>query len=61
MEEDCKINQTHSCSRLALVFITTELANCSFTGLIGAYAMIKKPLSDELAIEEGFLGKSPLT
>ena len=37
----------------SLIFVTSILALSSFLGLIGAYAMLKKYLSDEIGIEEG--------
>ena len=40
----------------SLIFVTSILALSSFLGLIGAYAMLKKYLSDEIGIEEGQLG-----
>ena len=39
------------------MFITSLLANCSFAGLLGTFAMAKKYLGDEIQVEEGFLGK----
>lgn len=36
-----------------LVYATSLLAQCSFLGLIGGYAMLKKDLAEEIGIEEG--------
>ena len=37
-------------------YFITLLSYSSFGGLIGAYAIVKKPLAAEIHAEEGFLG-----
>lgn len=38
------------------IYFVTGCGSASFAGLLGAYSMIKKPLSEDLGLEEGFLG-----
>ena len=47
-----------SSARRKVIYITTLLSNCSFSGLLGAYAMIKEGLSEEAQLQKTFLGQN---
>ena len=55
MEEEVSGSE-HSCCKSFLVYNTTLMAKASFMGLIGLVAMIKKPMSEEYGLDEGYLG-----
>ena len=41
----------------ALVFSTSLLTRASYAATLGAFAITKKYLADDIHVEEGFLGK----
>lgn len=38
------------------IYFVTACGYACFSGLIGSYSMIKKPMSEDLGLQEGFLG-----
>ena len=50
------IKQEYSSLKKLVVYTTTVFAKASFMGLIGLIAMIKKPMSEEYGLDEGYLG-----